>query len=49
MSAMSGRIFLFPKLRTSHAARLHLLMPQSGHGGDGNGASEIVRRELCGL
>jgi hypothetical protein len=46
MSAMSGRIFVFPKLSASHPARLHLLMPQSRHGGDGNGASEIVRREL---
>jgi hypothetical protein len=47
---MSGKIFfLSPKLSASHPPRLHLLVPQGRHGGDSNGASEIIRRELCGL
>jgi hypothetical protein len=50
MSSVPGRIFfLSPKLSTSHAPRLHLLVPQGRHGSNGNGASEIVRRELCRL
>lgn len=50
MSAMSGRVFFIPKLPASHTLpRLHLLVPQGRHSGDGNGASEIIGRELCGL
>jgi hypothetical protein len=47
MSGVSIMIFvLYPSL---HSARLHLLVPQSRHSGDGNCTSEIIRRELCRL
>jgi hypothetical protein len=48
MSSMSVRIFFLTKLSASHPPRL-LLVPQGRHGGDSNGASEIIRRELSGL
>jgi hypothetical protein len=50
VSGVSSRIFfLSPKLSASHPPRLHLLVPQGGYGGDSNGASKIIRRELSGL
>jgi hypothetical protein len=50
VSGVSSKFFfLSPKLSTSHPPRLHLLVPQGRHGGDRNGASEIIRREPSGL
>jgi hypothetical protein len=49
VSTVSCRIFLVPKLPTSHPPRLHLLVPQGGNRGNGDGASEIISRELSGL
>jgi hypothetical protein len=42
-------IMIFVFYSSLHPARLHLLVPQSRHGGDGNCTSEIIRRELCRL
>jgi hypothetical protein len=39
-------IMIFVLHSTLHPARLHLLVPQSRHSGDGNCTSEIIRREL---
>ena len=49
MSAMTGGIFLISELSDSHSSRLHLLMSQSRHGGDGDSTGKIVGRKLRGL
>ena len=49
MSAMPGGIFLISELSDSHSSRLHLLMSQSRHGGDGDSTGKIVGRKLRGL
>ena len=49
MPAMPRRVFVIsPELHASHVASL-LLKPQRGYGSDCNGASEIIRGDLCGL
>ena len=50
MSAMPGGIFLISELSNSHSScMLHLLVSQSRHCGDGDGAGKIVGRKLRGL